>query len=230
MVRSIEYGPREEVEQLPDDLLSKFRAVAEKEFGALDQPVVALTNRTMEMMVYHDEMRRIEEGVERATTIHATIVDVIAEQSDVSRSELIEYCEQTSLSMYGDGDASDICERACEIAEQIDREELWPRFKNQAYQLHGQSDNAVVRHIREAMTTVVYGNTMNELRKGVQEQKRSMKRLQRYINEQTDFDIEESEAIYEVKTAYNLEPDSLDRKQNSTLDDWVDNNSDDDVE
>jgi len=223
-VRSIEYEPQQVVEKLPDELLSEYRELAKEEYGALEKPVVALTNQTMEMALCQDDVQRAEEEVERAALIHSIIINIITEQTDYSHADIVEYLTQSSLSMYSDTDAEDIHKRATEIAEEIDRDYLWPHFKAQAYKLHGKTDTAVIRHIKEAMTMMTFGSTMSDIRQDIQKEKRVMMRLQDFLSENTDIDLEDNKAIYEVRTAFKDVEEIPPRPNETTLDEWTDDN------
>jgi len=222
MVRSINYGPQEVVDELPDDLLTQFRDLAVEKFGALEQPVVALTNQTMEMALCQNEVQLTEEGIDTAELVHALLIDAVAEHTDYSRTEIISHCTQRTLSTYSDDRVAAIRERPSEIAAKIDRNELWPRFKHQAYQLHGESDGAVIQHIREAMTLVVLGTDMDDLRQGVRRETRLMQGLLRFINERTDFELDGCDVIYEVLTAFKTAELTIDNTRNESLEKWVD--------
>jgi hypothetical protein len=222
MVRSINHGPREVVDELPDSLLARYHGVAEEKYGALGQPVVALTNEAMEIILQHDSVRVTEETVETVGSINSLIIDILARETSFSRTEILDHCHQTTLSAYSDSRVDRIQERACTIAEEIDRESLWPRFKRQAYRLHGESDQAVIRHIREAMILVTQGMNLNELRQKVQHQTRMMEGIQRFVEMKTDFELDGCKNIYDLLMSFEKDGISFDQARNASLEDFVD--------
>lgn len=184
------------VDRLPEEYLATFQRVARERYPHADDPVVALTNETMRLMINQDKIHDMRDTLETSKGMQEQLLYLLTRETDYTRSELIERC-QSGLARFNlnSGDCS-IRPRAQEIKDSLDPE-LKTKFKYQAYHRFEKSDEAVVKHTKEAISLMFAEKGIPEIVREKNEQRRMVKGLAEIAEEELDIEIGDLEGWFE---------------------------------
>jgi hypothetical protein len=190
--------------KLPEPLMKQFVGLANIIYEDSESPLVALAVEGMALTICHNQSNAITKAIDDERLFVSFIIDKVSSVTEYSEEEIKSYCRKPLLRNetyleYDLVDTDNVDElnpdQLDEIGREIQAHDLYDEFERQAYEEYGESDEALLKYVRHAMTITVTDLCISEMKLHVYELRIYSERLRQFVERKTKLTWEDNPSL-----------------------------------